>query len=551
MKRCISIIILALLGLSCTHHSEHWQRLSSLEAIINERPDSVLSILQEIDPDCLSGDEERAKYALLLSMAYDKNYIDKTDDELISIAKEYYEDSNDVRNRFLSLYYYGRILYNRGDYTEAIVVYTSAEQELEKIGDDYLAGLLYTQFGEIYRHVYDHSKSLSAYQSAYNHYSAAGLEYHKAYALHDMGVAYGNLDEFGLAVENFDKALSLAHDLGDKYLEMICCQNLLMFYDITCEYEKCGDVAKYLTANFDEKEFSSKSLGSLACYYAAVKEYKRAEEYLNRAWERASDIVDTIDVAFKSANTMKLMGRKDDAMRYFEDGVQLQNRELQRALKQPVVSAQKEYFQTQAEFNEYRLNKNRQIFVTLAIIVILTVIVVAMYINHKITLKNREISRYMDTMQNLEQSLFTKDIAADRMIEQINHLFESQFSLIDKLSNTYYETHGTKRDKEAIYTQVRNEIEKLQTNKRYIQQLEDIVNRHKEGVMQLLRESMPEFSELDYRLLCFLYAGFSAKAISVFTGDSIGNIYMRKSRLKSKISASNAQNRELILRHLQ
>lgn len=551
MKRYISIIILALIALSCGHHSEHWQTLSSIEAIINERPDSVLATLQEIDTDELSGDEERARYALLLSMAYDKNYIDQSDDSLITIAKEYYEDTNDVRSKFLSLYYYGRILYNRGDYTKAIVVYTSAERELEKIEDDYLAGLLYTQFGEIYRQVYDHSKSLSAYQSAYKHYSAAGLEYHKAYALHDMGVAYGNLDEFELAVENFDKALSLAHDYGDKNLELVCCQNLLMFYDITCEYEKCGDIAKHLTTNFDETLLSSKSLGSLACYYAAVKDYKRAEEYLNCAWERAADIVDTIDVAFKSANTMKFMGRKDDAMRHFENGVQLQNKELQRALRQPVVSAQKEYFQTQAEFNEYRLNKNRQIFVTLIIIVILTVIVVAMYISHKISLKNREISRYMDTMQNLEQSLYTKDIATGKMIEQINHLFESQFSLIDKLSNTYYETHGTKRDREAIYTQVRNEIEKLQTNKRYIQQLEGIVNKHKDNVMQLLRESMPEFSELDYRLLCFLYAGFSAKAISVFTGDSIGNIYMRKSRLKSKITASDAPNKEIILRHLQ
>ena len=173
-----------------------------------------------------------------------------------------------------------------------------------------------------------------------------------------------------------------------------------------------------------------------------------------------------------------------------------------------------------------------------------------MYVRYKIATKNSEISRYMEAMQNLEQSLFAKNIATDSMTEQINHLFESQFTLIDKLSNIYYETHGTKRDKEAIYTQVRGEIEKLQTNKRYIQQLEDIVNKHKGNVMHLLRESMPEFSEMDYRLLCFLYAGFSAKAISVFTGDSIGNIYMRKSRLKSKIAASETNNKEVILRYL-
>mgnify|MGYP003520737617 CR=1 FL=1 len=355
------------------------------------------------------------------------------------------------------------------------------------------------------------------------------LEHHKAYALHDIGAAYGNLDEFDRAVDNFNIALSLAHDLGDKDLEMICCQNLLMLYDMTYAYEECSDIAEDLTTKFDEKFYSPKCLGSLASYYAASQEFGRAEEYLNRAWEKTADIGDTIDMSFKSANTMKLMGRTDEAMRYFENGVQLQNRELQRALKQPIVSAQKEYFQSQAEFNAYRLKKDRQIYFTIFIIFVLILVVVIMYVSHKIVAKN---------------------VATDSMAEQISHLFESQFSLIDKLSSTYYETHGAKRDKEAIYNQVHSEIEKLQTNKRYIQQLEDIVNKHKGNVMQLLRESMPEFSEMDHRLLCFIYAGFSAKAISVFTGDSVGNIYMRKSRLKAKIAQSNSENREDILRYI-
>lgn len=550
MKRHIFIIAITLCLMACAKHSEHWNKLAHVESFINESPDSALNVLRDIDTDELTGDEEVARHALLLSMALDKNYINETDDSLISIAKDYYEDTNDIKNQFLSLYYYGRVLYNRGDYSDAIVVYTTAESLLNEIEDDYLAGLLYTQFGEIYRQVYDHSKSLNAYQTAYKHYSAAGLEHHKAYALHDIGAAYGNLDEFDRAVDNFNIALSLAYDLGDQDLEMICCQNLLMLYDMTYAYEECSDIAEDLTTKFDEEFYSPKCLGSLASYYAASQEFGRAEEYLNRAWEKTADIGDTIDMSFKSANTMKLMGRTDEAMRYFENGVQLQNRELQRALKQPIVSAQKEYFQSQAEFNAYRLKKDRQIYFTIFIIFVLILVVVIMYVSHKIVAKNVEINRYMEAMQSLEQSLFTKSMATDSMAEQISHLFESQFSLIDKLSSTYYETHGTKRDKEAIYNQVHSEIEKLQTNKRYIQQLEDIVNKHKGNVMQLLRESMPEFSEMDHRLLCFLYAGFSAKAISVFTGDSVGNIYMRKSRLKAKIAQSNSENREDILRYI-
>ena len=77
-----ALCTLALCLASCCRHSEHWQTITDMEAIIEERPDSVLNVLQAIDTDELIGDEERAKHALLLSMALDKNVIDKTDFEV-------------------------------------------------------------------------------------------------------------------------------------------------------------------------------------------------------------------------------------------------------------------------------------------------------------------------------------------------------------------------------------------------------------------------------------------------------------------------------------
>mgnify|MGYP003550535284 CR=1 FL=1 len=132
MKRHIFIIAITLCLMACAKHSEHWNKLAHVESFINETPDSALNVLRDIDTDELTGDEEVARHALLLSMALDKNYIDETDDSLISIAKDYYEDTNDIKNQFLSLYYYGRVLYNRGDYSDAIVVYTTAESQHPK-----------------------------------------------------------------------------------------------------------------------------------------------------------------------------------------------------------------------------------------------------------------------------------------------------------------------------------------------------------------------------------------------------------------------------------
>lgn len=84
---------------------------------------------------------------------------------------------------------------------------------------------------------------------------------------------------------------------------------------------------------------------------------------------------------------------------------------------------------------------------------------------------------------------------------------------------------------------VKAEIERFCNDKNFLAELENIVDSHRGGVMRKVRNEFTQWSEMDFRLLCFFYAGFSAKAISVFTGDSTGNIYVKKSRLKKEIQA--------------
>lgn len=124
----------------------------------------------------------------------------------------------------------------------------------------------------------------------------------------------------------------------------------------------------------------------------------------------------------------------------------------------------------------------------------------------------------------------------------IAELFSKQYKFLDKMCSVlYFETHGCGKDKDAIFKQVKIEIERFSTDKRFLRELEGILNLHLDGVMKTLRSELPHLSEMDFRLLCFLLAGFSAKAISVFTGDSTGNIYVRKYRLKNEIQAIDPQ----------
>lgn len=77
---------------SCTDNSESEKRLTSAEALMNQHPDSALVILQGIDRSSLSSDKVKARYALLMSQALDKNYIDTTTFDILQPAIDYYTD---------------------------------------------------------------------------------------------------------------------------------------------------------------------------------------------------------------------------------------------------------------------------------------------------------------------------------------------------------------------------------------------------------------------------------------------------------------------------
>ena len=568
MRHYISIIILALCLVACNRHSKHWETLSQVESYMDERPDSALAVLEHINISELKGKEERARYALLYTQAKDKNYIDETDLSLICEAQKYYKESDNVRYRFLSLYYYGRVLCNNSDFHKAIIAYTEAEALLEKLGDVYLSGLLYVQIGNIYRITHDYDKCLEAYKSAYNHYSKAKLDSHMAYSLLDIGIAYWNLTDTAIAEEYFTQSLMMAKALNDEYLERICYENLFVLYDEIDENEKCTNIAFELNEKFNSSLFSPVCLASMASYNAKIGDYESIDKYLIEAWNGTQNKSDSIALYFQSANIMKIIGNTDKALDYFEKGINLQNEELRYAMQQPIVSIQKDYFQNQAEYNSYRLKKNLQIYVTLSIIVFLILLIVFMYMRHRFLKKDLEISKYMDLASELQVSIRDKEAKISEFSERISvseqthisqiyemsghiaELFHKQYELLDKLSNTYYETHGCSKEKESIYEQVKSEINKFANDKKTMAQLERIVNTYKNNVMSHIREEIHSISERDIKLLCYIYAGFSAKSISIFVGETTGNILTRKYRLRNKIIRLNTPNAEIMLQEM-
>ena len=94
MKFLHNILVLMLLSLACSTIScsgtKEQETLNRAEALMESHPDSALIILSTIDKGQLSDKNQKAKYALLMSMALDKNYIDTTTFDVLQPACDYY-----------------------------------------------------------------------------------------------------------------------------------------------------------------------------------------------------------------------------------------------------------------------------------------------------------------------------------------------------------------------------------------------------------------------------------------------------------------------------
>lgn len=116
----IHIFALCLLFVGCGHNSEIDRQMDAAEGLMLSAPDSSLLILDRIYVGDLSDKKQKARYALLKSMALDKNYIDTTTFDVLQPAIDYYLDHGTPDEKLRTYYYEGRIHQNAERNEEAM-----------------------------------------------------------------------------------------------------------------------------------------------------------------------------------------------------------------------------------------------------------------------------------------------------------------------------------------------------------------------------------------------------------------------------------------------
>ena len=205
LLRITSILITVIFsfGLTCCHKEhESTSHMDVAENIINSRPDLALSILDSIKPETINGKNTKARYALLYSIALDKNYIDTTTLEILQPAIDYYLKKGTSDEKLKTYYYQGRIYQNRNENDSAMQSFVRGKELFLQCSDSItMANLLVAQ-GTLFYTTYKFKEFIENNLSASKLYESSGKPENELKAL-------GNILDGCILMENKSLADSI------------------------------------------------------------------------------------------------------------------------------------------------------------------------------------------------------------------------------------------------------------------------------------------------------------------------------------------------------
>ena len=427
-------IILLLLGITgCRKHYSVAEKLLQAEAVMNEYSDSALNLLKGIAQTELQTQAHHARYALLYSQALDKNYIDLTSDSLINIAVDYYKDRDDVRAKFLSYYYQGRIYTNANNLTQATLAYMEAEQLVDELGDDYAAGLLYEQIGLIYRSYYDFPKSLQAYQQAIEHYTKANRPFHKIYNTFSVSDIYRNTQKEDAAYQTLKTALAESRKLNDQSLIKSCINNLIA---VCIDLEKWEEATKWYQEyqkNYSRNYPTIAFYGYIARLYAKNQNFKDAFMLLDESWKNAQNLQDSINLYYAESQVHQINGSWEEAYRSMEKSITNQNKIIKKSLQQPVLTTQNNFLNQELELQKCKAQSERQMRIIGVVLTILLVVAavygVSVYIKRQREKYLKQIRKQVARIELLKD----EKNGMEEEVRKLNQLLSQGGELKDEL----------------------------------------------------------------------------------------------------------------------
>lgn len=559
MKNKYTIIFLIFACLmSCNDH-DIANRLDIAESLVQDQPDSALSIIRSIDTLSLKTNAIRAKYSLLNAMALDKNYIDTTDLNVILPASNYFAKHGSLTNRMRAYFYHGRIYANKKEDDRAMHYYLMALEDSSQVTDNHLKELVNSAISDAFSRNYNADQELK--------YTIDALRYGRI-AKDSIGVwaitghlasCYANLRQW----ENAEKTFQ-------EFFEMPIIDSLAYFR------RRINYVKSLLLRPYPDPQKSIDIIDTIVNEHPASMTieaycmYAFALQMMGKS-TMADDILSQLESLGKQLEIIsvwryrvnKEQRRFEQAINDLEYSVQIQDSIVFTAQRASILQYQRDYLSAETKVlkKDNEIEKQRHVFIIVLSFLCLALIVV-LFTRRNAVLNKRieelsslhEESKRMLDLQNartaiIDAQLAEKDAALLSLRKQFASLYKAQYKTLNDLCAAYLSPIKKER-RDVVYDEVMNQLRFIINDEDSQKEFMSLVNKSLNGIIEKLRKDLPNHQESDIRFLTYIIVGFDAKTISSLTGYSVGTVYTKKNRLKGAIANLSSPHRDLYLDYI-
>ena len=435
-----------------------------------------------------------------------------------------------------------------------------------------LKGQICYHKGLLYVNKMDYSNALEMFSSALEFYALAGndVREHIMYAYEGMAEVYainGNPQE---SVSLYRKASEMAAQMRSKMLfspkdsVVDSKENLfnrqLMEYStaIAAQYCKMEGGADKALAQLDStyNKFNDSLVNPLdypllAKIYLQKNNFSRAAECLkgysvylakeNISIESPDKLLELYTV---SAQVAQQRGDYRSALDFSTRYIKLKDSLELAARSESVREAEQQFVQRRLEEDNYRMKMRGYriagaYVLGILLLAVAAVVMVRQY-RGRLAKKDMLLAEYSENMDALGNKVANAETQRENLLSQLDvhkakekelkDLLENRFAEVKELVRTYYEFGDSKKLHKKV-----DDLLKMQLSGDNFAVMEQVVNAKNNDVIRKVRGRYPNMREDNVKLLCLIYAGFSAQEISVILNDTHQNIYVRKSRLKKSL----------------
>lgn len=478
----ISIIISLI---SCTHNKNYptafQPELAKAEAMMYRYPDSALHILQGIQPDIPSENEQYATWALLMTQAQYKNQIEQSD-SLINIAYSYFTKHDNAQRKALALYYKGILRHESHHAEDALSFYLEAATEIEKTNDYQLGFLINSEVGLMYLYRKLNDYAMEYFEKAHHNAELSDNQTYIAFSFIYIARAFSQKKQYNKAIEYYEKAIKIGQVNNYPTILASAMNETSFLFLKTGENKKALQYAKdcIKIKKTDQRIFS------LGDTYRYLKMYDSAYFYLNQAC--LSPNIHTARSAYQAQyyisqeeKDYKKAVEYSNKLWFYQDSIGKTDR------NKALIEMQEKYDQQKIinENNLSQIKKDRIIRnVLIALIILSFIIAITNYLyQRKIVSQKQEISEKEEKIRYFTMKIHENETLINRNKMRIEELtIQMEGSL--EIKEQWKEQNKIRQE-----IQQQNETLKLENNN---------LQNHISNYAQSLKEKSKELEAMEH-----------------------------------------------------